>query len=64
MILMQRLVLDLVNGVLVVSPYGPSEENENGEQLLDFCAGHNLIVSHTWFQHKPIHRLTWYRNGD
>jgi hypothetical protein len=23
-----------------------------------------LIVSNTWFQHKPIHQLTWYRNGD
>ena len=48
----------------VIGPYGPSELNENGEQLLDFCAGHDLIVSNTWFQHKPIHQLTWYRNGD
>ena len=48
----------------VVGPYGPNELNENGEQLLDFCAGHDLIVSNTWFQHKPIHQLTWYRNGD
>ena len=51
-----------VNGV--IGPYGLSELNENGEQLLDFCAGHDLIVSNTWFQHKPIHQLTWYRNGD
>ena len=48
----------------VIGPYGPRELNENGEQLLDFCAGHDLIVSNTWFQHKPIHQLTWYRNGD
>ena len=31
----------------VIGPYGPSELNENGEQLLDSCAGHNLIVSNT-----------------
>ena len=48
----------------VVSPDGPNELNENGEQLLDFCAGHDLIVSNTWFQHKPIHQLTWYQNVD
>ena len=48
----------------VIGPYGPSELNENSEQLLDFSACHNLIVSNTWFQHKPIHQLTRYRNGD
>ena len=48
----------------VIGPYGPRELNENGEQLLDFCASHDLIVSNTWFQHKPIHQLTSYRNGD
>ena len=38
--------------------------NIDGEQLLDFCAVHDLIVSNTWFLHKPVHQLTWYRNGD
>ena len=45
-------------------PYGPNELNGNGERLLDFCANNGFIVSNTWFQHKPIHQLTWYRNGD
>ena len=31
----------------VIGPYGPCELNVNGEQLLDFCAGHDLIVSIT-----------------
>ena len=44
---------------LVIGPYGPSELNENGEQFLDFCASHDLIASNTWFQHKPMHQLTW-----
>ena len=48
----------------VIGPHGPSELNENGEHLLDFCACNNLIVTNTWFQHKPVHQLTWYRNGN
>ena len=48
----------------VIGPYGPDEVNANGERLLDFCANNNLIVSNSWFQHKSIHQLTWYRNGD
>ena len=48
----------------VIGPYGPDEVNTNGEGLLDFCANNNLIVSNSWFQHKPIHQLTWYKNGD
>ena len=24
----------------------------------------HLIVTNTWFQHKPLHQATWYRNGD
>ena len=48
----------------VIGPHGPSELNENGEHLLDFCACNNLIVTNTWFQHKPVHQLTWYHNGN
>ena len=45
-------------------PIWPQQTNKNGEQLLDFYANHDLIVSNTWFQHKSIHQLTWYRNND
>ena len=38
--------------------------NENGERLLDFCACNQLVITNTWFQHKPLHQATWYRNGD
>ena len=48
----------------VIGPHGPDELDENGECLLDLCANDNLIIANTWFQHKPIHQLTWYRNGD
>ena len=48
----------------VIGPNGTGECNENGERLLDFCASNQLIVSNTWFQHKPLHQVTWFRNGD
>ena len=48
----------------VIGPHGTGECNENGERLLDFCASNQLIVSNTWFQHKPLHQVTWFRNGD
>ena len=48
----------------VIGPHGPSECNENGELLLAFCACNNLILTKAWFQHKPIHQLTWHRNGN
>ena len=34
-----------------MGPHGIGEYNENGERLLDFCAGNQLIISNTWFQH-------------
>ncbi|MDA8001968.1 MAG: reverse transcriptase domain-containing protein [Alphaproteobacteria bacterium] len=48
----------------VIGPHGIGECNENGERLLDFCASNQLVVSNTWFQHKPLHQVTWFRNGD
>ena len=48
----------------VIGPHGTGECNENGERLLDFCASNQLIVSNTWFRHKPLHQVTWFRNGD
>ena len=48
----------------VIGPHGIGECNENGERLLDFCASNQLLISNTWFQHKLLHRTTWFRNGD
>ena len=31
----------------IIGPYGPSEMNKNGEQLLDVYVNHDLIVSNT-----------------
>ena len=48
----------------VIGPHGLGVSNENGKRLLDFCSANQLIVTNTWFQHKPLHQATWYRNGD
>ena len=48
----------------VIGPHSVGECNENGEQLLDFCAGNQLIITNTWFQHKLLHKVIWFRNGN
>ena len=48
----------------IVGPH-PSDivaSNDNGIRLLELCASHNLKLLGTWFQHRQIHRTTWYSN--
>ena len=39
------------------------EPTDNGLRLLNFCASHGLCVSGTFFQHRNIHKYTWYQRG-
>ena len=39
--------------------FGLGEMNDRGQYLLQFCATHNLVITNTLFQHKPIRRSTW-----
>ena len=48
----------------VVGPHCTDECNFNGKQLLDLCACNNLLITNTWFRHKAVHQLTWYRDSD
>ena len=40
--------------------FGPAELNRNGEHLLDFCALNGLVLTNTFFKHRPCHQLTWF----
>ena len=37
--------------------------NKNGRCLLQFCATNGLCIMNTFFQHKRIHKYTWYRDS-
>ena len=43
----------------VMGHYGYGTRNEQGERLLEFAAGHNLLICNTRFQQKPNRKWTW-----
>ena len=45
----------------VVGPHGVPNTNRNGKRLREFCEEKNLCITNTWFQHKNIHKCTWYK---
>ncbi|CAF1348390.1 unnamed protein product, partial [Didymodactylos carnosus] len=38
-------------------------ENLNGELLVDFCSINNMVVTNTFFEHKPVHQTSWMHPG-
>ncbi|CAF3749773.1 unnamed protein product [Rotaria sp. Silwood1] len=49
------------NGVIGLN--GDQDLNNQGRCLLDFCATSGLSIMNTFFQHKNIHKYTWYKTG-
>ena len=47
----------------VVGQHGDPDINKNGRCLLQFCATNGLCIINTFFQHKRIHKNTWYRDS-
>lgn len=47
-----------------VGPYSVDKMNENGERLVDFCLMNDLIITNTFYKHKPIHQYTWMHPGN
>ena len=43
----------------VIGKHGNGMQNENGEQLNDFCLTNRCVIEGTIFPHKNIHKLTW-----
>jgi Endonuclease-reverse transcriptase len=40
------------------------ESNENGSELINFAASHNMVISSTLFRRKNIHKATWVSAGE
>ena len=39
--------------------YGLGEQNERGEELVEFCRANNLAIMNTMFKHHPRYLYTW-----
>ena len=45
----------------VIGKHGVTGVNENGMYLLQLCCSNGLRIMNTFFQHRKIHKCTWYR---
>ena len=45
----------------VIGKHGVTELNENGRYLLHLCCSNELRIMNTFFQHREVHKYTWYR---
>jgi len=43
----------------IMGKEGLGDVNENGEELVDFCALNGLSIGGTLFPHKRVHKATW-----
>ena len=45
----------------VIGKHGVTRLNENGRYLLQLCCSNGLRIMNTFFQHREVHKYTWYR---
>ena len=45
----------------VIGKHGVTGVNENGRYLLQLCCSDGLRIMNTFFQHREVHKYTWYR---
>ena len=44
----------------VIGKHGVTGLNENGRYLLQLCCSNGLRIMNTFFQHREVHKYTWY----
>ena len=42
-----------------VGPFATDSRTNNDERLVNFCVANNVVISNTFFQHKPVHQRSW-----
>ena len=45
----------------VIDRHGDPAFNENGQYLLQLCCSNKLCIINIFFQHRDVHKYTWYR---
>ena len=45
----------------VIGKHGVTGLNEDGRHLLQLCCSNGLRIMNTFFQHREVHKYTWYR---
>ena len=59
-----RVGNDVASWKGVIGKHGIHEEaTDNGLRLLELCATNGLCVAGTLFEHRDIHKYTWYQRG-
>ena len=39
--------------------FGTVQVNSNSDLLLSICTEHQLVITNTYFKHKPVHKNSW-----
>ena len=47
----------------VIRKHGVTGLNENGRYLLRLCCSSGLRIMNSFFQHREVHKYTWYRSS-
>lgn len=63
LVLVHRYMQQHTTSGNVVGPHAVDTRKNNGECLIDFYFLNNLVISNTFFQHKPIRQKRWMHPG-
>ena len=54
-----RVGTDYESWTPCLGKFGIGKQNSNGLRLLELCTLHNLCVTNSFFQTKPLHKVSW-----